>query len=128
MRCKLNAVTNSRTISNMLFDAYYRLAEPSITSTFLKNSLGALWSFTITWLTTMASHESGHFFRANEVNANFWIEQLGFPGPVGNIVFPETKTKEDELAFVTGGIEFNTLYTMSVRRDWYRYQGLYSEG
>jgi len=75
----------------------------------------------------MAPHELGHFFRANEVNATFWIEGLGFPGPVGHIVFPATKTKEDELAFVTGGIEVNTLYAMNVQKDWYRYNGLFND-
>ncbi|HPD80842.1 MAG TPA: hypothetical protein P5519_05155 [Spirochaetia bacterium] len=122
-----NAVTNSRTLSKMLFDAYYRLAAPAITNTFLRESIGALWSFSVTWLSSMAPHELGHFFRANEVNATFWIEGLGFPGPVGHIVFPATKTKEDELAFVTGGIEVNTLYAMNVQKDWYRYNGLFND-
>ncbi len=122
-----NAVTNCRTISNMLFDGYYRLLGPAIKNDLLRNGLGALWSFTVTWLSSMAPHELGHFFRANEVNATFWIEGLAFPGPVGHIVFPETKTKEDELAFVTGGIEVNTLYATNVQKDWYRYNSLFND-
>lgn len=79
-----NAVTNARTFSKMLFDAYYRVVEPGIKHELLKNGLGALWSFTITWLSSMVP-------------------------------------QEDELAFVTGCIEVNTLYAMNVQKDWYRF-------
>ena len=122
-----NAVHNSRTTSKLMFDCYYRFIAPGIDSQFLRECLGAVWSFTTTWFSTMASHEFGHFFRANEVGATFWIEALGFPGPRGNILFSDNKTKEDELNFVTGGIEVNTLFAMGVQEDWYRHNGLYND-
>ncbi|MDY0288243.1 MAG: hypothetical protein RBR15_05420 [Sphaerochaeta sp.] len=122
-----NSVINSRSMGKALIDTYYRGVGPQISSPFVRNLFGALWSFTVTWSATTWPHEFGHYLRTKQVGGDFWIKSMGFPGPEGGRSFPEDATLEDELLFAIGGLEVNSLIALGIQQDTYRYNGLYND-
>jgi hypothetical protein len=122
-----NAAINTRTAGKVLVDIYYRGIAPQISSHLARNLIGTLWSFSLCWSSTMWPHELGHFLRVKQVGGDFWIEKVVFPVAFGTVVFPDNASLEDELLFVIGGLEVNSLIALGIQQDSFRHNGLYND-
>jgi hypothetical protein len=121
------ATQNGRGVAKALSDIYYRGLSSGIESDFIRGTIGALWSFAVSWSSTMWPHELGHYLRAEQHGAVFRIERLAFPGAIGSVRFPPGAEIDDELAFVIGGLEVNAAIARDIQRDWYYRGGLYND-
>jgi hypothetical protein len=122
-----NAAINARTAGKALIDVYYRGIAPQVRSPLARDFIGSLWSFTVCWSSAMWPHELGHFLRVKQVGGDFWIEKIAFPVAFGAVRFPAGSSLEDELLFVIGGLEVNSLMALGIQQDNFRYNGLYND-
>lgn len=123
----LNSVENSRTAAKLLMDAFYRGLGSKIENKTIHNVSGFLWSFAVTWSSTMWPHEFGHKLRALQFGGDFHIEKVTFPVAFGAFDFPEDVSARDELLAIIGGIEANSMITRNIQLDHYRNNGLYND-
>jgi len=86
-----------------------------------------MYSFAVTYLTMLWSHEFGHSLRAKQVGGEFRIHNANLPIPYTTMHLPADISYVDEALSVTGGFEVNYLTVRNIQSKFVAENGAYTE-
>jgi len=86
-----------------------------------------IFSFAVTTLTMLWSHEFGHSLRAKQIGGEFRIHNANLPVPYTTMHLPSEVSYVDEALSVTGGFEVNYLSVRKIQSEFVAQNGIYNE-
>ncbi len=121
-----NSSINFITANRALNDAFRKNIKPLMGEKIGNISYG-IYSFAVTYLTMLWSHEIGHSLRARQANGQFKIHDMALPVPNTTMHLPDDITLMDEALSVTAGFEVNYISVRDIQNDFITQNGLYNE-
>ena len=121
-----NSSLNAISAHRLLHDGFRKGIKPHIGEKLGNVSYG-VYSFAITYLTMLWSHEFGHSLRAAQVGGKFNIHNVGLPFPYTTMTLPQDISLTDEALSVTGGFEVNYLNIANLQAEFMGHNGLPNE-
>lgn len=121
-----NSSYNSIAVHRLMLDAFKFGIKPHVSEEFGAIGYG-VYSFGITYLTMIWSHEFGHSLRAKQVGGHFNIHNAKLPIPFTTMELPDDISLPNEALSVTGGFEVNYLTVRHMQREFIEHNGSYNE-
>ena len=121
-----NSSVNAVSAQRLIQDIYKENIGPRMEGKW-SNITSEVFSFTLTYLAMLWSHELGHSLRARQVGGHFKIHDIGLPIPYTTMHLPDSVNLVDEALSVTAGFEVNYLNVRNIQRDFILQDGLTNE-
>ena len=121
-----NSSTNAISTHRVLSDLYRKNIVPKMNKK-AGNITYDIYSFAVTFLTMLWSHEFGHSLRAKQVGGEFRIHNVSLPIPYTTMHLPPDINYVDEALSVTAGFEVNYLSVRKIQREFVAGNGAYNE-
>jgi hypothetical protein len=114
------------TANRILHDVFRKGVKSKMNKTWGNVTYG-IYSFAVTYMTMVWSHEFGHSLRADQVGGRFKIHNANLPIPYTTMHLPDSISLEDVALSVTGGFEVNYMNVRNIQRKFILQNGMYNE-
>lgn len=121
-----NSSTNLITTNRVLHDVFRKSIKSNMGEKLGNISYG-VFSFSVSYLTMVWSHEFGHSLRAEQVGGHFKFHNAALPFPYTTMHLPSDISLTDESLSVTAGFEVNYLNVRSIQQEFILQNGIYNE-
>ena len=121
-----NSSINFLTANRALNDAFRQNIKPMMGEKLGNISYG-IYSFAVTYLTMLWSHEIGHSLRARQVDGQFKIHNMALPVPYTTMHLSDDINLLDEALSVTAGFEVNYMTVRDIQNNFITQNGIYNE-